>query len=287
MSRLVRPLALMAVVALALTSFGCLQVETKYTIYPDGSGRVITTMKVDQQAMEMMKTMSPQQGEGKEMPGAPDVKGLVGGQKMTIVTEGIFADVNKVESPGVKIEWRKLKSGGSKLKMDLDLSKAGGPGVMPGGMGMPGGPGAGPAPKKTDKPVKKGDKPEGESLVDGKGGSETEGEEEGGGSGEDMASAFAKEMFKGMAVKYIVVMPGKVTKSSSEQIDGRIVTLALDAGDLAKKDKNHTLTASCAAPDEAGQAEFEAFKKEIEEAAKKAGSPLGKAAGPGGDEEEK
>ncbi|MBI3272179.1 MAG: hypothetical protein HYZ53_24515 [Planctomycetes bacterium] len=270
MSRLVLSLARVAVGALALFSAGCLQVENKFVVYPDGSGRMVTTMKMDQNAMEMMKTMNPGGGQGGEGPENPmsgrEMKGLTGGQKITIVTEGVFSDINKVEGQGVKFAFTKLKSGGNKLKMEVDLSKAGGPG-MGGGMGM--GLGGGDEKKEEKKDEKQGDK-KGESLVDGDDGDD---EEEGGSPG-DMAQAFAGEMFKGMSFKYIVVMPGTVAKSNSKLVDGRTVTLALDGGALAQAKKTHTLSASCAAADDAVLAEHEAFKKELD-AAGKAGGGLG------------
>ena len=294
MSRLVLSLARASVGALALLSAGCLQVENKFIVYPDGSGRVVTTMKMDQNALEMMKGMNPGggQGEGQENPmSGREMKGLVGGQKMTIVTEGIFSDINQVEGQGVKFAWTRLKNGGNKLKLDVDLAKAGGPG-MGAGMGM--GLGGGDAEKKeAGKDAKNGDK-KGESLVDKEEGGDDEEEGGGGGLG-DMAQQLGGGMMKGMSFKYVVVMPGAVGKSSSKLIDGRTVTLALDGAAMMQAKKTHSLTASCAAADDTVTAEYEAFKKELAEAQKGAGGAAapkngGDAKGGGndaGDEDEK
>ncbi|MBI5367937.1 MAG: hypothetical protein HZA54_12930 [Planctomycetes bacterium] len=263
MMRCLRSLALVAVAGVAVATSGCLQVETKYTIYPDGSGRIKTTMTVDSNMTEMMKGFAPNQGAkgGSANPLAGnEVKGLVGGQKMTIVTEGLFADINQVEAQGAKVAWKKLKNGGARLKLDVDLNKAGGPGMggMP-GIGIGGG-----GEEKTA--AKNGAKTE--ALVEGEEESDEEESEEEGGNG--MAQAFAAEMFKGMSIKYIVVMPGAVTKSSSDAIDGRTVTFAVNPADLAKQQKQFSFTASCGAPEESLESEFAAFKKELKAAGGKA-----------------
>lgn len=258
-----RLLSLAGACALVMMA-GCFQVEQKWIVYSDGSGKFVQTMTIDQQQAAMLKNMAPPgSGGGGGAPGtnmADTIKGTVG-QKMQMVAIAYFEDISKVEQPGINFVFSKHDDGGCDLKMGVDFEKIkaaaakNAPGALGGGGGDEGG---------DDLGEKKGEGDEGKD--EGKEGPSMGGFDPG----------MMEGMMSQMKNSIVIVMPGDVTSTSRGDKAGRIVTYVMEGADLAKpKEKTITIEASCGAPTKEAKADFEEFQKELE-AAKK-----GEAAGSG------
>ena len=240
---------------------GCFQIEEKYIVYSDGSGKLVKTMTMDQSNMEMMKNMAPP-GSGGGAPGADITKTLEGtmGQKVQMGAIAYFEDVTKVKQPGYNFAFTKRDDGGIELKLDMDLEeikKAAAKGASAGMPGMGGG---------DDE----GGENLGETPSD-EGGDEG-GEAPGGMGGLDpgMMEGFMSQMKQSI----VLVLPGDVTSASMGEKNGRVVTFVMEGQDLsAPKEKKICIEASCGAPTADAKEEFEAFQKELDAA--KAGQGAG------------
>ncbi len=240
---------------------GCFQMEQKYLVYSDGSGKFVQTMTIDPQQLAMAKGMAGGAG-GPSTPGAnmgEQIKGTIG-QKMQMVAVAYFEDISKVEQAGMTFGFTKHDDGGCDLKIGMDFEKikaaaakkAGG--AMGGGGGDEGG---------DDLGEKKGD------------GDEGKGEGKEGPSMGGMDPGMMEGMMSQMKNSIVIVMPGDVTDASRGDKKGRTVTYVMEGEDLTKpKEKTMTIEASCGAPTKETKAEFEAFQKELE-TAKKGEAPAG------------
>lgn len=252
MARLSKLVGLCSLVLVA----GCFQIEEKYIVYSDGSGKLVKTMTMDQSQMEMMKNMAPP-GSGGGAPGADITKTLEGtmGQKVQMVAIAYFEDVTKVKQPGYAFAFTKRDDGGIELKLDMDLEEIKKAAAKGASAGMPG---------------MGGDDEGGENLGEtpSEEGGDEGGEAPGGMGGLDpgMMEGFMSQMKQSI----VLVLPGDVTSASVGEKNGRVVTVVMEGQDLAApKEKKISIEASCGAPTSDAKEEFEAFQKELD-AAKKA-----------------
>ena len=254
MARLSKLVGLCSLVLVA----GCFQIEEKYIVYSDGSGKLVKTMTMDQSQMEMMKNMAPP-GSGGGAPGADLTKTLEGtvGQKVQMVAIAYFEDVTKIKQPGYVFGFTKRDDGGVDLKLDMDLEeikKAAAKGASAGMPGMGG-----------------GDDEGGENLGEtpSEEGGDEGGEAPGGMGGMDpgMMEGFMSQMKQSI----VLVLPGDVTSASVGEKNGRVVTFVMEGQDLSQpKDSKISIEASCGAPTSDAKEEFEAFQKELDAANKAA-----------------
>lgn len=245
MARLSKLVGLCSLVLVA----GCVQIEEKYIIYSDGSGKIVKTATMDQSNMETLKGMIPP-GSGGGTPGADITKSIEGtiGQKVQMVGTAYFEDITKVQQPGYIYGFTKRDDGGVEVKIEIDIDEIkkammNRAGRMSGMGGDEGGEDLGETPS------------EGGVAPGGMGG---------------LDPGMMEGIMSQMKQSIVIVLPGEVTNTSVGDKEGRVVTYVLEGGAMAgPAGTKIAIEANCGRPTADVQKEFAAFQKELE-AAKKA-----------------
>ncbi len=230
-----RRVALASLAALVLASVGCLEVDTIFTVYPDGSGRVTMSMTIDEDKLEMLRGMAPggleeTQGSGPTQ----EIGGLVGRQKLRITTEGLFEDINQVQMSGLKISFQ--PGGDNTFRVRLEVDPKSGPGGSPTRLGPLGGLGGG----SGRKPLPPDDGQDPENLTEDSEGAPADPDA----MSEDAAQAMAEQMLAGMKMRVQVILPNEVLGSTGKH-EGRRAWLTLDEKTMKAAREAIVLEASC------------------------------------------
>ncbi len=220
----------------SLVLAGCMNVESKYYIYPDGSGKNATLFSMDPTKMMgmmggMLKGMMPG-GMSGATKGTQDPmeelkkSGVSGISEVNTTFTIYFDDIRKFKSGIKELVWEK-KDNLYHLRIVPDLSK----------------------------------------LQEQFGSKLPEGATEEQKQSAKMGKMMQMQMLKGMKISFVVVMPGKIVKSNGK-IDGREAKWELTPEELMEKEKLIIEAFSELSSPELGN-EFKKFKEELGGASKK------------------
>jgi len=220
----------------SLVLAGCINVESKYYIYPDGSGKNATLFSMDPTKMigmtgGMLKGMMPG-GMSGATKGAQDPmeelkkSGVSGISEVNTTFTIYFNDVRKFKSGIKELTWEK-KNNLYHLRIVPDLSKM--------------------------------QEQFGPKLPEGA----TEEQKQ----AAEMGKMMQMQMLKGMKISFVVVMPGKIVKSNGK-IEGREAKWEMTPEELMKKKEIVFEAFSELSSPQLGN-EFKKFKEELGGASKK------------------
>lgn len=216
---------------------GCMNVEGRYYIYPDSSGKVKVTFVMDPTKMMgmaggMMKGMMPGGMPGGTAGAQDPMKeleklGIAGVSEMTTTMTIYYTDIHKLKGEGFKeLIWQKEK-GLYHLKMVSDLTKF----------------------QEQFAPKI----PEGASEVQKQ--------------SIQMGRMVQMQMLTGIKMSFVLVMPGEIVKSNGK-FKGREATWELTVKELMEK-KELTFEAFSKPSSPKAESEFKKFKQELAEASRK------------------
>jgi len=215
---------------------GCMNVESKYYIYPDGSGKNATLFSMDPTKMMgmmggMLKGMMPGGMSGATKNAKDPMEelkksGVSGISEVNTTFTIYFNDVRKFKSGIKELVWEK-KDNLYHLRIVPDLSKM----QEQFGSKLPEG-----ATEEQKQSAK-------------------------------MGKMMQMQMLKGMKISFVVVMPGKIVKSNGK-IEGREAKWEMTPEELMKEDKLVIEAFSELSSPELGN-EFKEFKEESSGANKK------------------
>lgn len=220
----------------SLVLAGCMNVESKYYIYPDGSGKNATLFSMDPAKMigmtgGMLKGMMPG-GMSGATKGAQDPmeelkkSGVSGISEVNTTFTIYFNDVRKFKSGIKELTWEK-KDNLYHLRIVPDLSKM---------------------QEQFGSKLPEGATEEQKQTA-------------------EMGKMMQMQMLKGMKISFVVVMPGKIVKSNGK-IEGREAKWEMTPDELMKKKEIVFETFSELSSPELGN-EFKKFKEELGGASKK------------------
>ena len=218
---------------LALALSGCMDIETRSCIYPDGSGKNTVIFKMDPAKMvsmagSFMGGIMPQGEKGAADPIKELEKtGIVGISELATTITLYYADIRQFKNKGIKeLLWQK-ENKGYHLKMVYDLSQL---------------------QEKYAPELSEGTSEEEKQAM-------------------DIGRAMQMQMLKGMQISFVVIMPGKIVNSNGA-IKGREARWEMTMEELMKK-KDLTIEAFSESSSPELNAEFKNFKDELAQAQKK------------------
>ncbi len=222
---------------LALVLSGCMDIESRYYIYPDGSGKNTTVFSMDPTKMMgmagsfmggMMPGGMPGATKGNQNPLEEfEKQGISGISEIDTTFTLYFNDVHKFTSEGIKsLVWERKKNL-YHLKFVSDLNKF----------------------QEKFAPKMPEGTPEDQKQAG------------------EMGMMMQMQMLKGMKISFVVVMPGEIVKSSGK-FKGREARWEMTIDELMKK-KELTIEAFSKPPSPQAESEFKKFKEELAKANKK------------------
>ena len=222
---------------LVLVLSGCMDIESKYYIYPDGSGKNTATFSMDPSKMVgmvgsfmggMMPGGMPEAAKGTQNPLEElEKQGVTGISEINTTFTLYFNDLHKFKSGIKELIWEK-KDNLYHLRIVPDLSKF---------------------QEKFAPELPEGAPKEQKQAA-------------------DMGMMMAMEMMKGVKVSFVVMMPGEIVKSNSTQFKGREARWEMTIDELMKK-KELIIEAFSKPPSPEAESEFKKFKEELARANKK------------------
>ncbi len=217
---------------------GCMDVESRYYVYPDASGKNTITFVMDPTEMMgmmggVMQGMMPGGMSGVSKGAQDPMKelkksGISGISGINTTFTLYFNDVHKFESKGIEeFVWEK-KKGLYHLKIVSDLSEL---------------------QEKFAPKLPEGASEEQKQAA-------------------EMGRMMQMQMLKGIKISFVVVMPGKIVKSNSKQVKGREARWEMSFEELLKT-KELTIEAFSQSLSKETKLEFEKFKEELAKANRK------------------